>query len=146
MPCPYPKGSQEAKEYMAQLRARRGKGVCGGKRRISVRMKKGGAILPSILLGILSVKGAENLISKIRGGKVESAASIGKKFAEYVEKHPMLKNQGIRLDPGPLADEKPKKKWRNPWEGVDYEELKISDPEAYKKHLRDEWVKQHTLY
>lgn len=38
MPCPYPKGSKEAKEFMAQLRARRGKGECGGKRR-----KKGGA-------------------------------------------------------------------------------------------------------
>ena len=69
MPCPYPKGSQEAKEFMAQLRARRGKGTCGGKRRISVRMKKGGAILPSILLGILAVKGAKKLISQIRGGE-----------------------------------------------------------------------------
>ena len=38
MPCPYPKGSQEAKEFMAHLRARRGKGVCGGKR------KKGGQV------------------------------------------------------------------------------------------------------
>lgn len=38
MPCPYPKGSKEAKEFMAQLRARRGKGECGGKRR-----KRGGA-------------------------------------------------------------------------------------------------------
>lgn len=102
MPCPYPKGSQEAKEFMAQLRARRGKGMCGGKR-ISVRMKKGGAILPSILLGILAVKGAKKLISQIRGG--EDIKSVTKKIAEDVEKRKRINSmEGFDIN----------KRWRNP--------------------------------
>ena len=47
MPCPYPKGSKEAKEFMAQLRARRGKGECGGKRR-----KRGGSAISDFIRDI----------------------------------------------------------------------------------------------
>ena len=62
MPCPYPKGSKEAKEFMAQLRARRGKGECGGKRR-----KKGGYAISDFLRDVLrGIKHARNTDGKFK--------------------------------------------------------------------------------
>lgn len=163
MPCPYPKGSQEAKEFMAHLRAKRGKAVCGGKtkkggqvenplKRLKQQIEEHRRKYPHLFRpqGIQIRSPIEEWLKHQKGGQLEkeSLASLKKRLWKEVREHhikyPHTKlpleirqiAEEIRRRTNPRVDDEEKgREWRRKWE-------ETRKAEAHNLEIENEWIKR----